>query len=64
MRVRAGRLSRETATAMGMAAERAVVRVAEAPAAAAPQIVVQEVEAAAMKQVVAEALNRRRRRGE
>ena len=50
-----GRLSRETATAMGMAAERAVVRVAEAPAAAAPQIVVQEVEAAAMKQVVAEA---------
>ena len=50
-----GRMSRETATAMGMAAERAVVKVAEAPAAAAPQIVVQEVEAAAMKQVVAEA---------
>lgn len=52
-----GRMSRDTATAMGMAAERAAVRVAEAPAAAATQVVVKEVpvEAAAMKQVVAEA---------
>ena len=51
------RMSRDTATAMGMAAERAVVRVAEAPAAPAPQVVVREVpvEAAAMKQVVTEA---------
>ena len=48
------RMSRDTATAMGMAAERAVVRVAEAPAA---QIVVREVpvETAAMKQVATEA---------
>ena len=52
--VQSERMSRDTATAMGMAAERAVVRVAEAPAAPAPQIVVQEVGAAAMKQVVVE----------
>ena len=52
------RMSRETATAMGMAAERAVVRVAAAPTApptTAQQIVVQEVGATAMKQVVTEA---------
>lgn len=51
-----GRMSRDTATAMGMAAERAAVRVAEAPAAAAAQVVVKEVpvEAATMKQVVVE----------
>ena len=57
------RMSRDTATAMGMAAERAAVRVAAAPAAPtappvqAQQIVVKEVpiEAAAMKQVVTEA---------
>ena len=55
--VQSERMSRDTATAMGMAAERAVVRVAEAPAAPAPQVVVREVpvEAAAMKQVVTEA---------
>ncbi|MDE2901818.1 MAG: DUF4349 domain-containing protein [Chloroflexota bacterium] len=54
--VQSERMSRDTATAMGMAAERAVVRVAEAPAAPAPQVVVREVpvEAAAMKQVVTE----------
>ncbi|MCY3749496.1 MAG: DUF4349 domain-containing protein [Chloroflexi bacterium] len=53
-----GRMSRDTATATGMAAERAVIRVAEAPAAAAPQVVVREVpvEAAAMKQVATEAI--------
>ena len=48
-------MSRDTATAVGMAAERAAVRVADAQAAPAPQIVVQEVEAAAMKQVSTEA---------
>ncbi|MDE2867654.1 MAG: DUF4349 domain-containing protein [Chloroflexota bacterium] len=48
-----GRMSRDTATTMGMAAERAAVRVAEGPAS---QVVVKEVpvEAAAMKQVVVE----------
>jgi len=51
-----GRMSRDTATAMGMAAERAAVRVAEAPAAPAAPVVIREVpvEAAAMKQVVVE----------
>ncbi|MYD95585.1 MAG: DUF4349 domain-containing protein [Chloroflexi bacterium] len=51
-----GRMSRDTATAMGVAAERAAIRVAAAPAAAAPQVVMKEVpvEAAAMKQVVVE----------
>ena len=42
--VQSERMSRDTATAMGMAAERAVVRVAEAPAAPpapAQQVVVQ-----------------------
>lgn len=56
--VESERMSRDTATAMGMAAERAVVRVAEAPAApaaAAPQVVEREVEAEAMKQVSTEA---------
>ncbi len=55
--VESERMSRDTATAMGMAAERAAVRVAEGPAAAPVQVVVKEVpiEAAAMKQVVAEA---------
>lgn len=55
--VQSERMSRDTATAIGMAAERAVVRVAEAPAASAPQIVVREVEvqAGAMKQVSTEA---------
>ena len=48
-------MSRDTATAVGMAAERAAVRVVDAQAAPAPQIVVQEVEAAAMKQVSTEA---------
>ena len=55
--VQSERMSRDTATAMGMAAERAVVRVAEAPTAPpapAQQVIVQEVGAAAMKQVVAE----------
>ncbi len=37
-------MSRDTATAMGMAAERAVVRVAEAPAAAAPAVAKVQVE--------------------
>ena len=37
-------MSRDTATAMGMAAERAVVRVAEAPAAAAPALAKVQVE--------------------
>lgn len=51
--VESERMSRDTATAMGMAAERAVVREAEAPAATAQSIVVQEVpvEATVMKQV-------------
>ena len=51
------RMSRDTAGAMGMAAERGVVREAEVLAAPAPQIVVREVsvEAAAMKQVSTEA---------
>lgn len=58
--VESERMSRDTATAMGMAAERAAIRVAEAPAAPpapAQQVVVKEVpiEAAAMKQVVVEA---------
>ena len=48
-------MSRDTATAVGMAAERAAVRVVDAQAVPAPQIVVQEVEAAAMKQVSTEA---------
>ena len=57
--VESERMSRDTATAMGMAAERAAVRVAEgqtAPPAQAQQVVVKEVpvEAAAMKQVVVE----------
>ena len=57
--VESERMSRDTATAMGMAAERAAVRVAEAPTAPpaqAQQVVVKEVpvEAAAMKQVVVE----------
>ena len=48
-------MSRDTATAVGMAAERAAVRAVNAKAAPATQIVVQEVEAAAMKQVSTEA---------
>ena len=51
------RMSRDTATAMGMAAERAVIRVADVNAPVQPQIVVREVpvETAVMKQVSTEA---------
>ena len=50
------RMSRDTATAMGMAAERAVIRVADVNVPAQPQVVVREVpvETAAMKQVSTE----------
>ena len=52
-----GQMSRDTATAMGKVAERAVVREAEAPAEMQQQIVIQEVpvEATVMKQVATEA---------
>ena len=49
------RMSRDTATAMGMAAERAVIRVADVNAPAQPQVVVREVPAEVEKAVFVEA---------
>ncbi len=54
------RMSRETATAMGMAAERAVVRVAEAPAAAAPAMGKVQVESASQESIVQASATERR----
>ncbi len=54
------RMSRETATAMGMAAERAVVRVAEAPAAAAPAVGKVQVESESQESIVQASATERR----